>query len=221
METIAQAIAKAAQTQPKEGGQQMLQRCSAALAKYGDAAQMVKHHTIDILPVLADPQRRDAMILYPAPAMALMAQAYGREKVELVVEGHVMQLADAMGVQYERKQVKMCASDIVSGWYYLTIYEIAAALKMAREGRFRDNNGRNMATMYGAFSSAAVIDCIAFFVKNYRAPLIDQQEQQQRADAKERAAQTGITWGEYKERCKAEGKEIDPEIDALLSNFSR
>lgn len=205
--------------QPSATGVQRSPRCEAAVAQFGERSQMVKHHTIDILPVLADPQRRDAMILHPAPSVALMSQAYGRDVVELVVEGHVMQLADAIGVPYKREQVKMCAGDIVSAWYYLTIYEIVAALKMAREGRFRDNNGRNMATMYGQFSSAAVIDCIAFFVRNYRAPLRDKQEQQRQQEERERAARSGITWAQYKEFTAANGQEIDPHIDALLSGI--
>ena len=174
-------------------------KCSAVLTRFGDKTQMIQHHTQGIAEVLSDPTRREKMILHPSPSVALMVQAYGREPVQLVVEAYVMQLADSVGVQYSRDSIKVCAQDIVTGWYYLTLYEVAAALRMAREGQFRDTNGRNIATMYGCFSSAAVIDCIAAFVRQVRNPLLE-KEQSRKALENSKLRNSGYI--PYKEWCK-------------------
>lgn len=191
---LGQAVQQLQPMQRIENGLQTCRRSKEIVAKYGDATAFVQHHTVAIQPVLQDPQRREKMILYKAPSQAAMVQAYGREVVELIVRGYVMQLADASGIGYTTEQVKMCASDIVSGWHYLTIYEIAAALKMAREGRFRNpKTDRNLATMYGAFSAVAISDCIAAFVSEVRNPLIDRYEEEQRRVQIEQSSKHSVT----------------------------
>ena len=110
-----------------------------------------------------------------------------------------------MGASYNTTTVAQVANDIINGWGHLPLVEVAIALRMAREGKFRTKDGRNLATQYGQLNSAAVTDCLYTYTKEERNVVLEQREKEAAKRAMEQANATAVTWDEFLE-LKKNGK---------------
>lgn len=138
---------------------------------------MQRRYTADIAPLLNDPSRRDVLIGNPTlPSCTVMCKAYGQPNVSVIVEGYLAAFGDAMGATYTGEQLKQIAGDVLSAYHYFTLAEVLLALKMGREGKFRDAQGNNVAKTYGTMSAAVVLDVLYYFNKNVRFVEIDRRE---------------------------------------------
>lgn len=157
---------------------------------FGSVAEMQRRHTGSLIQAISDPQRRADLIGNPnLPTCTVLCAAYGRPNVAVILEGHLASFGDAMGATYNAQQLQQIADDVLTAFHYLSFAEVILALKLGREGRFRDAQGRNVATTYGPLSSSVVMDILYRYCKDVRNPEIDRRERaQQKASVEEFAA---------------------------------
>lgn len=157
---------------------------------------MVKIYTETLAPYLDSVNRRD-LIGRNAPSITILSIAYGRNNVSTILEGYLIGFADAMGAMYDANTVAIVANDIINGWGHLPLSEVALALRMAREGRFRTKDGRNLATQYGNLNMAAVSDSLFAYCKEERTPAIEKREKEAAEIARQQSIKNAVTYEEY------------------------
>lgn len=212
METINKVLdRKMAETQPNKAScnalvlsQSVSDKVAYCRKQHGTTLQMVKIYTETLAPYLDSTNRRD-LIGRNAPSVTILSIAYGRNNVSTILEGYLIGFADAMGAMYDTNTVAIVANDIINGWGHLPLSEVALALRMAREGRFRTKDGRNLATQYGTLNSAAVSDCLFAYCKEERTPAIEKREKEAAEIARQQSIKNAVTYEEYL-KLKANGR---------------
>lgn len=111
------------------------------------------------------------------PTLTIARLTFGIAVVNTVVKEHLFSLVRAFGIKTTPDAVSEIASDIITGYSHLKITEIMLALKMMREGKFREgfDGSGNRAEMFGVLSSAVICDCINRFCHDYRNPILDKK----------------------------------------------
>ena len=184
-------------------------KADAALKEYGTVAQMQRRYTPGIAPLIEDVARRDVLIGNEAiPTCTVMVAAYGRPAVSVIIEGNLAAFGDAMGATYNGEQLAQIAGDILSAYHYLTLADIILALKMGREGKFRDAQGNNIAKTYGVLSAAVVADIMYRYCRDVRNVELDRRQQ---AKNKIAVDYTALLRRRAEERRQEDGKKTEKE----------
>lgn len=159
-------------------------KADAAIALYGNAAQMQHRYTVGMARLLNDATRRDVLIANEAiPTCTVMVAAYGQPAVSVIIEGNLAAFGDAMGASYTGEQLTIIAGDVIAAYHYLTVADIVLALKMGREGKFRDQQGNNISKTFGTLSASVVMDVIYKYCRDVRNVEIDRREKAKNAAA--------------------------------------
>lgn len=174
------------------------QRCGAMVQKYGSAKGFISAYAVEnFMRRYTDPQERAAMVVDCRESVTISVKTFGRFNVVTAIMPYVMQLCISCGVAYDAQAVELVTADIIDGFGYLSMSQIICALKYAREGRLKDGNNKNICTMYGTLSGSVVMDCINAFVRNFRNPAIEKEEQRARDLEREQSMKRAITKEEW------------------------
>lgn len=118
-----------------------------------------------------------------APTLTIASYSFGATSVRAIISAHLTSLILAYGIHGTTPvEVDIIASDIMSGFPHLKITEIMLALKMMREGKFREgrDGSSNRGEMYGSLSSSVICDCINRFCIEYRNPVLEKAENEEK-----------------------------------------
>ena len=174
------------------------QRCGAMVQKYGSAKGFIAAYAVEkFMQRYNDPQMRAAMVVDCRESVTISVKSFGRFIVVTAIMPYVMQLCISCGVAYDAQAVELVTADIIDGFGYLSVPQIICALKYAREGRLKDGNGKNICTMYGTLSGSVVMDCINAFIRNFRNPAIEKEEQRARDYEREQSMKRAVTREEW------------------------
>lgn len=175
-------------------------RCLEVVRRFGNAQNLAVAYTKGLQPYMSDAVQREKMVVSRnAPSVSVICKSFqtGRAAAENVVGFHLIKLATAVGVAYNDEVVQEVASNVVDAFGWMSLAQIAVALKYAREGQLRDAQGKNLAKMYGTLSGAVVADCLRAFNLQYRVPMLEKWEQAERKVRSAEEMKTAVTFEEW------------------------
>lgn len=137
--------------------------------------------------LLLDAHMRESMVTTEGfPTLTIAKLSYGESSVTELIASHLQRLAAAFGIAATAMQIDMIAQDIISGYGYLKVSEIALFFKMLREGKFRKGDN-DRGKMYGVLNGEVIMDCLYQFTHSYRDEILCKAEDELRKKVKEEA----------------------------------